>query len=458
MTGRREHGFLRTRVSPRDALHAILILIAVLSGAELVVALCVPQDFALRNPYLTTTLKALATAALATPFAWAFLVRPLDAAIRKEQARIAQSDGVLRAQVERREFESRVTRALEMADDEAAVLETVLRAAHGVLEGRATEVLLAEPGRATLSRAAVDADGEPPGCPALQRSDCIAVREGKALLFPSSGALDACPRLRNRPYGACSALCVPITSLGRAIGVLHTIGPDFQPPHTLQAERLEGLASLSGNRLGMIRALARSQHQASTDGLTGLLNRRALEAATRDLVARGDTYSVLACDLDHFKALNDNHGHEAGDRALRLFSRVLRETVRPTDLAARHGGEEFVAVLPNCAEGAGAGVARRIKEALAREVATALGIPTFTVSIGVAEAKPAEPLREVLARADLALYGAKGAGRNQVMTVSQLPPDTQLEKPRSYDPETPPLDESWHGDIPTARKHGIIPS
>ena len=112
--------------------------------------------------------------------------------------------------------------------------------------------------------------------------------------------------------------------------------------------------------------------------------------------------------------LNDTHGHEAGDQALRLFSRVMRDAVRPADLVSRYGGEEFVIVLPDCAIDAAAAVLERVRDRLA--VALASGrVPPFTVSFGVATSNDGATFDEIVAVADHALLSAKGAGRDRVL-------------------------------------------
>jgi diguanylate cyclase (GGDEF)-like protein len=164
----------------------------------------------------------------------------------------------------------------------------------------------------------------------------------------------------------------------------------------------------------MLRAFEKSEIQARTDPLTGLWNRRSLENRVRDLRREGTSYALAYGDLDHFKELNDTHGHEAGDQALRLFSRVLRDSIRPTDFSARYGGEEFVVVLPECSPALAVQVLDRLRERLALTLASAR-VPAFTVSFGVAASIDGETFDEVVAVADGALLAAKGAGRNQTL-------------------------------------------
>ncbi len=185
------------------------------------------------------------------------------------------------------------------------------------------------------------------------------------------------------------------------------------------AAHVEIVARKVGERVGLLQAFARSETQAHTDPLTGLMNRRSLEANVRELVDGGHLYVVAYGDLDHFKQLNDVHGHDTGDRALRLFSRVLRDTVRPNDLVARYGGEEFVVVLPDCTVDEAYVVVDRIRERLALALVPGT-VPRFTVSFGVAGSRPHQTFSETLDAADAALLAAKAAGRDQVLVSGAL--------------------------------------
>ncbi|MHA7599333.1 diguanylate cyclase [Alicycliphilus sp. T452] len=162
-----------------------------------------------------------------------------------------------------------------------------------------------------------------------------------------------------------------------------------------------------------------------SDSLTGLANRRAFDLALQREHARrqrtGSPLSVLLVDVDHFKSVNDHYGHATGDDYLRAVAQVLRKTVtRPTDLAARHGGEEFACLLPQTAAGDACRVAERIRQATARlALPNALaGGKTLTVSIGVATlAQGHASAQELLEQADARLYAAKRAGRNRIQAV-----------------------------------------
>ena len=180
----------------------------------------------------------------------------------------------------------------------------------------------------------------------------------------------------------------------------------------------------------MLRAFEKSETQARSDPLTGLWNRRSLENQVRDLQREGTPYAVAYGDLDHFKILNDTHGHEAGDQALRLFSRVVRDAIRPNDIAARYGGEEFVVVLPDCNLKTATAVLERVRERLALALTTGR-VPSFTVSFGLASSLDADTFDEVVAVADHALLAAKSAGRNRVVVAVEPGDPSELASGRS---------------------------
>lgn len=153
--------------------------------------------------------------------------------------------------------------------------------------------------------------------------------------------------------------------------------------------------------------------RAHRDPLTDALNRAGLTRSFAALAAKAQ--SVLAIDIDHFKELNDRHGHNEGDGILRLLSSVARANLRPGDLFARQGGDEFVAVLRDVSPDQAAQVAERIRQAFAEAVAARKLSVHPTISVGVARYMPAESdLDGALQKADAALYRSKRQGRNRV--------------------------------------------
>ncbi|WCM95449.1 GGDEF domain-containing protein [Acidovorax sp. NCPPB 2350] len=181
----------------------------------------------------------------------------------------------------------------------------------------------------------------------------------------------------------------------------------------------------------LAQALEHIRELATHDELTGLLNRRHMLELMRleqRRVARSGHPLVLALiDLDHFKAVNDTHGHAAGDRALQAFARAVRQSVRDSDVVSRWGGEEFVLMLCNTQPGDARALLERVREAVERlriahhgaEAAAPAEPLRITVSIGFALHALGETAEDTLERADKALYAAKAAGRNR--TVESLP-------------------------------------
>lgn len=163
--------------------------------------------------------------------------------------------------------------------------------------------------------------------------------------------------------------------------------------------------------------------RAETDGLTGLLNRRAFEEIlAREIRVSRETdapFAILMTDIDRFKEVNDAWGHQAGDEVIRQVSAALRRGIRPTDALSRFGGEEFIVLL----RGAGLAQAEEVAERLRTDVANLTGLPGgagVTVSIGVAAHQRDQLPDEILRRCDMALYQSKRAGRNRV-TVDRGP-------------------------------------
>jgi len=164
---------------------------------------------------------------------------------------------------------------------------------------------------------------------------------------------------------------------------------------------------------GMMRQL---EDLAATDELTGLFNRRHfLRLAGRELesLRKGRQHGLALLDLDHFKSINDLHGHAAGDRVLQTFAAVARACLRDGDVVARYGGEEFVLLLPNTDADQFTACCERLREAFSRSEPLGLQVSNLSVSIGLTLLSADDDLDEALHRADQALYQAKRNGRNR---------------------------------------------
>jgi diguanylate cyclase (GGDEF)-like protein len=183
---------------------------------------------------------------------------------------------------------------------------------------------------------------------------------------------------------------------------------------------------------------------ATLDALTSVLTRKALDRTLQKL-EREPELSLIFLDVDHFKAINDGFGHAVGDRVLAALGRLLRDQLRPSDIVGRYGGEEFVVVLREADAECARRVAERIRQSLA--LADIVGLlRRVTLSAGVAERGFGESVEQLIARADLALYAAKSAGRNRVLVAPDVesvhasptsaPPDTLVRPlPRSSELE-----------------------
>jgi diguanylate cyclase (GGDEF)-like protein len=230
------------------------------------------------------------------------------------------------------------------------------------------------------------------------------IGEGKAEFVSELGGEDGASGLQ----GAASVLFEPLLLDGRSVGVLAVVW----------RERVSALPERTTAFLGMLAAeaavaidretlLDQLEYLSRRDELTGLLNRRVLtEELERQLeLSRLEQrpLSVVMLDMDHFKAYNDEHGHQAGDRLLRTAAAAWTAALRENDTIARYGGEEFVAILPDCTLEAAVAVAEQLRRALPAGV---------TCSAGVAALVSGASANDLIGRADRALYEAKRAGRD----------------------------------------------
>lgn len=212
------------------------------------------------------------------------------------------------------------------------------------------------------------------------------------------------------------------------------------------------LGELSQKIADLREELQEVRERASVDPLTQLFNRAALDAHL-DRVADlafllSSSPCILMIDVDHFKKCNDNYGHLAGDEVLRRVADTLvRNFLRREDFVARYGGEEFVVVIPDSSVHNAELRAERVRQALSElEIETVKGKIQVTVSIGLASFSSGDTGASWLARADAALYEAKGAGRNSVRVARDTGSAVTVERPRSLVPE------SRSGSIPASRQ------
>ncbi len=264
----------------------------------------------------------------------------------------------------------------------------------------------------------------PPGSPlagtlrGAEPRSCLAVRSGR--MHTENGGrppLLSCPVCAPVP-GASS--CVPLMVGGEVIGSVLLSRP--APYSAAEEQRIRESVSQAAPVLANLRNLAVAEIRAATDGLTGLPNKRAVRDALKRTFAQAtmskSPLGLLLLDLDHFKQVNDQHGHGAGDQVLASVGAALRSVLRNRDFAGRNGGEEFAVLLPDTDIAAALEIAERVRAAIAEITLPGTDVPV-TVSVGVAGFPDhAGTLGRLERLADAALYVAKRQGRNRVVLAS----------------------------------------
>ena len=252
--------------------------------------------------------------------------------------------------------------------------------------------------------------------------------EGRARWPPGA---DAAGHRRVAPRQSCVATPARDDELQQLLGA----SIDENSQLTAHVRRLEAELRSSSAELVKLRGELRGAvHDALTDPLTGLANRRSFDHELRKVAARAGRSSpaqLVMADIDHFKRVNDTHGHDIGDEVLRMVGDVLRGNVRRESLIARLGGDEFGILLPGAGPHHAAGIANRLCELLAFRRLAVRGhaevIERTTLSIGVAGWRAGDDSARWYARADAALYEAKRRGRDQVSIARllELKPDRE---------------------------------
>lgn len=223
-----------------------------------------------------------------------------------------------------------------------------------------------------------------------------------------------------------SLLIIPLISDNIPIGTLIAGGTSPALFSKDQQALLEVVAGQIATRIDLAKTHEQIQHMATIDGLTGLVNHRTFQNGLAKMIARASrqqtTLTLILCDIDHFKKVNDNYGHPFGDEVLRHVSRILKEAVRSVDLAARYGGEEFTLVLENADADGGVKLAERIRKDIEALSFTCEGQEVrVTMSFGISSfPDSASDQATLISQADQALYSCKESGRNRTQCFAQV--------------------------------------
>jgi diguanylate cyclase (GGDEF)-like protein len=255
---------------------------------------------------------------------------------------------------------------------------------------------------------------------------CWSLRRGQPHFMPRNGAEVRCQHVSPSYTGG--YCCIPLLGRGGVVGLLYVEAEPATRDGTHDLDQnLEAFASNLGLALSNYRLRETLKVMSLRDSLTGLFNRRYLDEALSLEFGRaarnGESVGVIIGDLDHFKKLNDTHGHDGGDLALRGVAQVLTRSIRKGDIACRQGGEEFVLVLPGTTLEQARERAESLRAPLAALEVTHHGklIGPITMSLGVAAYPDNGDTPEAVIRAaDAAMYRAKQAGRDRVMIAERL--------------------------------------
>lgn len=322
----------------------------------------------------------------------------------------------------------RFNESLKMIDADDLWVKITQNAAEMLKAERASLMVLDERTKTLEIKALIGGVGAPGKDEIVgERVARLVFEKNKPIIVPDVAKTGLPPAAAARNYKTPSFLSCPLSIGGRTIGVMSFADKaSGQPFDRASLSLLQAIApqiAITIDRASLKEKAGEYEQLSVTDTLTGLLNRRYIDARLAEEVKRSNRHgfpmSFMMIDVDHFKSYNDQFGHPAGDDALKTVGHVIRDTLRGADVAARYGGEEFAVLLPQTSGEEAAAIAERIRHNIAetlfphRRVTTSIGIASCSAELC--------SVIDIVAAADKALYEAKHQGRNRVLAFDDVP-------------------------------------
>lgn len=362
------------------------------------------------------------------------LAEELQSSRDELEGRVAQRTAELQALVDDITALTQLGNMLQACDDRAEAFSVLQASVAHMFSGLSGAMYVHRASRNILElKMSWGAQG---GTEPLLPQNCWGLRRGQLHLVEYARAGLSCQHVHQRTG---TSICVPMSAHGEITGLLHIMDATGTSPANGAVTRLTAgkqslalaLAEQAAMALANLELREKLRLQALRDPLTGLLNRRFLEEWLDQEVARTDqsgrSFGVIMADIDHFKQINDVYGHDAGDQLLKAVAQAIKQSLRPSDLPCRFGGEEFLLMLADVDHSVLASRAELVRERVAAIQIDHRGgaLPTVTLSAGIA-LYPQHGLTgtAVVNAADTALYAAKNEGRNRVLTALPAVPES----------------------------------